>query len=131
MNKLHVKVTNHALKRLSKRLGIKGLSSAIRYAEEIVLCGKVMPSVSDSIIMNHHGHSFVFMMTADCFTSEKIMLMITACNDDKSSEWKCHYHGEIRKKSRVKQSKIHRNSPIVKPKDKPKNHCWYDEDLCA
>ncbi|MFZ3054222.1 MAG: hypothetical protein WA099_12560 [Sulfuricurvum sp.] len=96
MQSLGVKLTHHAQKRLSKRLGIKTKEAALRFAQDVVKKGKIISGQSPSIIIVRHGHSFVFAKSMD-YGGESILLMITACNDDKSSEWEWFHHGEVRK----------------------------------
>jgi hypothetical protein len=106
MQLLQVKVTHHAQKRLSKRLGIKTKEAAQRYAQDVVKNGKIISGQSPSIIIMRHGHSFVFAKSVD-YGGESILLMITACNDGKSSEWEWFHHGEVRKGKAVKKSKVY------------------------
>ena len=104
---VQVKLTNHAQKRLSKRLGIKTKEAALRFAQDVVKNGKIVSGMpSPYITIVRHGASFVFAKSSDC-RGESILLMITACNDDKSSEWKCFHHGEVRKRIAVKKSKVY------------------------
>lgn len=102
-----VKLTSHAQKRLSKRFGIKSKEAAQRFAEDIVKNGTAIPMRSKLITIVRRGHSFVFTQAVDA-NGIAILLMITACNDDKSSEWKCFHHGKMRKAKAIKQSKIQR-----------------------
>ena len=106
MQSLPVKLTHHAQKRLSKRLGIKTKEAASRFVQDVVKNGKIVSGESSSIIIVRHGHSFVFAKSLDC-NSESILLMITACNDAKSSEWEWFHHGEVRKGKAVKKSKVY------------------------
>ena len=106
MESVQVKLTHHAQKRLSKRLGIKTKEAALRFAQDVVKNGKIVSGQLSSIIIVRHGHSFVFAKSMD-YSGESILLMITACNDDKSSEWKCFYQGEIRKRNAIKKSKVY------------------------
>jgi hypothetical protein len=108
MQSLPVKLTYHAQKRLSKRFGIRGGDAALRAAEDIVRNGKVIPTQSQCVTILRHGHSYVFAKTLD-FNGEPILLMITACNDDKSSEWKVFHHGKVQKARSIKKAKVHRS----------------------
>lgn len=108
---LQVKLTHHAQKRLSKRLGIKTKEAACRFAQDVVTNGKIVSGQSSSIIIVRHGHSFVFVRSVDC-SGESILLMITACNDAKSSEWEWFHHGEVRKRKAVKKSKVYKGMLI-------------------
>lgn len=112
MQSLQVKLTNHAQKRLSKRLGIKTKEAAQRYAQDVVKNGKIIAGIqSPYITIVRHGHSFVFAKSAD-YNGESILLMITACNNEKSSEWEWFHHGEVRKGKAVKKSKVYRGMII-------------------
>lgn len=107
MQSLQIKLTNHAQKRLSKRLGIKTKEAALRFAQDVVKNGKIVSGIpSPCITIVRHGASFVFAKSSYC-NGERILLMITACNDDKSSEWKCFHHGEVRKRRAIKKSKVY------------------------
>ncbi|MFA6188319.1 MAG: hypothetical protein WC680_03470 [Sulfuricurvum sp.] len=106
---LPVRLTSHAQKRLSKRFGIKSKEAAQRFADDIVKNGTVIPMRSELITIVRRGHSFVFAKVEDFITHQLAMLMITACNDDKSSEWKCFHHGKARKLNTIKQSKVHQS----------------------
>ncbi len=107
MQSLGVKLTNHAQKRLSKRLGIKTKEAALRFAKDVVKNGKIVSDTqSPCITIIRHGASFVFAKSVD-YGGESIFLMITACNDAKSSEWKCFHHGEVRKRIAIKKSKVY------------------------
>lgn len=106
MQSLGVKLTHHAQKRLSKRLGIKTKEAALRFAQDVVKKGKIISGQSPSIIIVRHGHSFVFAKSMD-YSGESILLMITACNDAKSSEWEWFHHGEVRKRIAIKKSKVY------------------------
>ena len=104
---LQVKLTHHAQKRLSKRLGIKTKAAALRFVQDVVKNGKIVSGQSPSIIIVRHGHSFVFVRSVVEYSGENILLMITACNDAKSSEWEWFHHGEVRKGRAVKKSKVY------------------------
>lgn len=107
MQSLQIKLTNHAQKRLSKRLGIRTKEAAQRFVQDVVKNGKIVSGIpSPCITIVRHGASFVFAKSLDC-SGESLLLMITACNDDKSSEWQCFHHGEVRKRSAVKKSKVY------------------------
>jgi hypothetical protein len=108
MQSLPVRLTNHAQKRLAKRFGIRGEDAAQRAAEDIVRNGTIIPSQSECITIIRRGHSFVFVNTVDS-NDIPILLMITACNDDKSSEWKTFHHGKVQKVKTIKQSYVHRS----------------------
>ena len=108
MQPLQVTLTHHAQKRLSKRLGIKTKEAALRFAQDVVNNGRIASSIkSPSITIMRHGHSFVFAKSVD-YSGNSILLMITACNDEKSSEWEWFHHGVIRKASAIKKSKMNR-----------------------
>jgi hypothetical protein len=104
MQSFPVRLTNHAKKRLAKRFGIRGEDAVQHAADDIVRNGMIIPSRSECITIIRRGHSFVFAKTVDG-NDIPILLMITACNDDKSSEWKAFHHGKVRKAKTVKQSK--------------------------
>jgi len=107
MQSLQVKLTHHAQKRLSKRLGIKTKKAALRFAKDVVKNGEIIEGIrSPYITIVRHGSGFIFAKSTDP-SGESIFLMITACNDDKSSEWKCFYQGEIRKRRAIKKSKVY------------------------
>ncbi|MDD5051566.1 MAG: hypothetical protein PHO27_02400 [Sulfuricurvum sp.] len=108
MQSLPVRLTHHAQKRLAKRFGIRGEDAAQRAAEDIVRNGTLVPTRSECITILRRGHSFVFAKTVD-YNDTPILLMITACNDDKSSEWKTFHHGKVQKAKTVKQSKRQRS----------------------
>lgn len=104
---VQVKLTHHAQKRLSKRLGIKTKKAALRFAKDVVKNGEIISGTqSPYITIVRHGSGFIFAKSLDC-NGENILLMITACNDDKSSEWKCFYLGEVRKRKAIKKSKVY------------------------
>ena len=108
MQSLQVKLTHHAQKRLSKRLGIKTKEAAQRFAQDVVRNGRIASSIqSPTITIIRHGHSFVFTKSVD-YSGKSILLMITACNDEKSSEWEWFHHGKVRKASAIKKSKMNR-----------------------
>jgi hypothetical protein len=108
MQSVQVKLTHHAQKRLSKRLGVKSKEAAQRFAQDVVTNGRIVPSIqSPTITIMRHGHSFVFTKSVD-YSGNSILLMITACNDEKSSEWEWFHHGEVRKASAIKKSKMNR-----------------------
>ncbi|MDD5387310.1 MAG: hypothetical protein PHQ22_08965 [Sulfuricurvum sp.] len=108
MQSLQLKLTHHAQKRLSKRLGIKTKEAALRFAQDVVKNGRIVPSIQcPTITIMRHGHSFVFVKGVD-YSGNSILLMITACNDEKSSEWEWFHHGEVRKVSAIKKSKMNR-----------------------
>jgi ribosomal protein S19 len=127
-----VKLTNHAHKRIVKRFGINGRSATKRFAETVVTKGRILPSVASNIIYEHNGHTYIFVETKDTETNNPILLMITACNDDKSSEWKMFHHGKVHKIATTKQSHIHRDSPLRKTavNEKYKNN-FYDLHECV
>ncbi len=107
MQSLGVKLTHHAQKRLSKRLGIKTKKATLRFAKDVVKNGKIIAGTqSPYITIVRHGSGFIFAKSTD-HCGENILLMITACNDAKSSEWKCFYLGEVRKRKAVKKSKVY------------------------
>lgn len=108
MQSLQVKLTHHAQKRLSKRLGIKTKEATLRFAQDVVKNGRIIPTLqSPYITIVRHGSGFIFAKSVD-YSGENILLMITACNDDKSSEWEWFHHGEVRKGRAVKKSKVYR-----------------------
>ncbi|MDD5387438.1 MAG: hypothetical protein PHQ22_09625 [Sulfuricurvum sp.] len=105
---LQVKLTHHAQKRLSKRFGIKTKKAALRFAKDVVKNGEIIAGTQSLYItIVRHGSGFIFAKSLDQY-GESILLMITACNDAKSSEWKCFYHGEVRKRRAIKKSKVYR-----------------------
>jgi len=89
-------------------LGIKTKEAALRFAQDVVTNGKIVSGQSFSIIIVRHGHSFVFVRSVVDYSGENILLMITACNDSKSSEWEWFHHGEVRKGRAVKKAKVNR-----------------------
>lgn len=107
METMNLKLTNHAFGRISKRFGLKSKDAAEKLANKIILEGKRVPMTNGLITFVHNGHSFVFSETKNQF-GQTILLMITACNDDKSSEWTSYSKGRVIKKSSQKLSKLQR-----------------------
>jgi len=105
---MNIILTNHALKRLKKRFGIKSKPTAVRYAESIVRGGKSFELENGCVRYLYLGHSYVFTNTTNS-EDEPVLLMLTACNDDKSSEWKVFLHGKMHKAKTIKQSKQQRS----------------------
>ncbi len=105
---MNVILTHHAIKRLKKRFGIKSKSTAIRYAESIVNGGKSFVLENGCVRYLYLGHSYIFTQTTNR-KNEAVLLMLTACNDDKSSEWSEYYQGEKIKRSSQKRSMLHRH----------------------
>jgi hypothetical protein len=104
---MNIVLTHHALKRLKKRFGIKSKSTAVRYAESIVRGGKSFALENGSVRYLYLGHSYIFTNTINT-ENEPVLLMLTACNDHKSSEWSDYYHGERKKHSTPKRSHFQR-----------------------
>ncbi len=100
-------LTNHALKRLKKRFGIKSKTTAERYAESIVHSGKSFELENGCVRYLYLGHSYIFTNTTNS-EDEPVLLMLTACNDDKSSEYSIYYQGERKKHSTPKRSHLQR-----------------------
>ena len=100
-------LTHHALKRLKKRFGIKSKSTAEHYAETIVRGGKSFELENGCIRYLYLGHSYIFTHTTNS-EDEPVLLMLTACNDEKSSEWSDYYQGERKKHSTPKRSRFQR-----------------------
>lgn len=100
-------LTHHALKRLKKRFGIKSKPTAIRYAESIVRGGKSFELENGCIRYLYLGHSYIFTHTTN-HENEPVLLMLTACNDEKSSEWSDYYQGDRKKHSTPKRSHLQR-----------------------
>lgn len=100
-------LTHHALKRLKKRFGIKSKPTAERYAESIVRGGKAFELENGCIRYLYLGHSYIFTNTTNT-DDEPVLLMLTACNDEKSSEWSDYYQGERKKHFTPKRSHFQR-----------------------
>jgi hypothetical protein len=100
-------LTNHALKRLKKRFGIKSKPTAERYAETIVRSGKSFELENGCVRYLYLGHSYIFTHTTNS-EDEPVLLMLTACNDEKSSEWSDYCQGERKKHSTPKRSHFQR-----------------------
>ncbi|MGD9968882.1 MAG: hypothetical protein AB7S65_00360 [Sulfuricurvum sp.] len=97
--------TYHALKRLKKRFGIKSKPTAERYAESIVRSGKSYELENGCVRYLYLGHSYIFTSTSN-HEDESVLLMLTACNDDKSTEYSTYHHGERKKLSAPKRSQL-------------------------
>ncbi|MDD5386448.1 MAG: hypothetical protein PHQ22_04545 [Sulfuricurvum sp.] len=104
---MNIILTNHALKRLKKRFGIKSKPTAVRYAESIVRGGKSFELEKGCVRYLYLGHSYIFTNTTNT-DDEQVLLMLTACNDDKSSEYSVYYQGERKKHSTLKRSRFQR-----------------------
>ena len=104
---MNIVLTHHALKRLKKRFGIKSKSTAVRYAETIVRGGKCIALENGCVRYLYLGHSYIFTNTTNS-ADELVLLMLTACNDHKSSEWSDYYQGERKKHSILKRSHFQR-----------------------
>lgn len=107
MKTINIKLTNHAFERISKRFGIKSRDAAEKLGNKIISEGKRVPMTNGLTTFIHNGHSFVFSETKNHF-QQTVLLMITACNDDKSSEWTSYSKGKVIKKSSQKLSKLQR-----------------------
>lgn len=101
-------LTHHALKRLKKRFGIKSKPTAERYAESIVNGGKSYELVNGCVRYLYLGHSYIFTHTINS-DNKPVLLMLTACNDDKCSEYSIYRHGERKKLSTPKRSHLQRS----------------------
>jgi len=104
---MNIVLTHHALKRLKKRFGIKSKPTAVRYAETIVRGGKSFVLENGCVRYLYLGHSYIFTHTTNS-DDEPVLLMLTACNDDKSSEWDVYAQGEKIKRSVPKKSALQR-----------------------
>lgn len=104
---MNIVLTNHALKRLKKRFGIKSKPTAVRYAETIVRGGKSFELENGCVRYLYLGHSYIFTNTTNT-DDESVLLMLTACNDHKSSEYSVYYQGERKKHSIPKRSHFQR-----------------------
>lgn len=104
---MNIVLTHHALKRLKKRFGIKSKPTAVRYAESIVRGGKSFELDNGCVRYLYLGHSYIFTNTTNT-DDEPVSLMLTACNDHKSSEWSDYYQGERKKHSTPKRSHFQR-----------------------
>jgi hypothetical protein len=80
----HRCIDHFALKRLKKRFGIKSKSTAERYAESIVRGGKSFELENGCVCYLYIGHRYIFTHTTNS-EDESVLLMLTACNDEKSS----------------------------------------------
>lgn len=105
---MKIVLTHHALKRLKKCSGIKSKPTAERYAESIVNGGKSYELENGCVRYLYLGHSYIFTCTAN-FEDEPVLLMLTACNDDKCSEYSTYRHGERKKLSAPKRSHLQRS----------------------
>lgn len=133
MRNLPVKLTNHSIMRIRKRFGLSQCA-VLRLAEDVVLKGKVLYSSPESIKIEHNSHTYIFIRSLDRLDGQEVLLLITACNDDKSSEWTEYYHGEKRHFTATKRSKIHRGAAVSKEPSAPKyKHQHYNNYLkeCA
>lgn len=104
---MKIVLTHHALKRLKKRFGIKSKPTAERYAESIVRGGKSYELENGCVRYLYLGHSYIFTHTINS-DNEPVLLMLTACNDDKSSEYSTYRQGERKKLSTPKRSHLQR-----------------------
>ena len=130
MRNLPVRLTKHSLERLKERFKLDR-DAAQRFAERIVANGKIIYNLPSGIKIEHNGHANIFVISKDSRTSQEIILMITACNDDKSSEWIHYHHGERRNYTATKRSKINRGTAVNKCRDSKHHNLYYSEDDCA
>lgn len=105
---MKIVLTNHALKRLKKRFGIKSKPTAERYAETIVRGGTSFELDNGCVRYLYLGHSYIFTHTTNS-DDEPVLLMLTACNDEKSSEYSVYRQGERKKHSTPKRSHLQRS----------------------
>jgi hypothetical protein len=106
LHKLPIRITNHAHKRISKRFGIHGKVATRRFGEDVLRNGTIISCKDEAITIIRRGCSFIFKMAIDGTTKESVMLMLTACNDNKNSEWKRFQQGKEIKARTVKLSKV-------------------------
>lgn len=131
MKNMPIVLTEHAKKRISKRFGIHSKEGVKKYAENVVKNGTIISSNSN-ITITYLGHSFIFIKTENSVSKEAILLMITACNDDKSSEWTSFHNGKICKCVAVKRSKINQGKPVKKySKENKYTNNYYNLVGCA
>lgn len=128
---MRIVLTHHAKKRIMERFGLNK-SATQRFVEKIA-DGKILTSTKEHIIITKHGNTFIFKEDTDSMTKEPILLLISACNDEKTPEWKVHSRGKIIKKQTVKQSKKNTGAPICKEKRRGNrvNNEFYNELYCA
>jgi hypothetical protein len=126
---LPVKLSKHALARLKKRFKLNK-EAAQRFAENVlkngtIICDHMSKSKIDAsnndragcITIVHNGHTHIFAPSKDNKSGEDVILLVTSCNDDKSSEWTHFHHGERRQYAATKRSKINRGTPANKYTD--------------
>jgi len=132
MKNLPVKLTKHSYDRLKERFKLDR-EAALRLAKHIVAEGKIIYNLPTGIKIELNGHANIFVIVKDHYTRQETMLMITACNDDKSSEWVCYHHGERRNYTATKRSKINRGSAVNKCRDSKRHNHYIDEseENCA
>lgn len=125
---LPVRMTKHTVKRLRERFGLDK-NAALRFSNNVVKKGHIVYSIDKNIKISKDGHSYIFVKSFDSKSNEDVLLMITALNEDKSREWNQYYHGEKRKASTIKASKINKNHPIAKNRDLKRDFLY--EEICA
>lgn len=130
MRNLPVKLTDHSIMRIRKRFGLSQCA-VLRLAEDVALKGKVLYSSPKSIKIEHNSYTYIFIRTLDRLDGKEVLLLITACNDDKSSEWIHYHHGERRTYTATKQSKINRGAAVNKGRGSKHHNLYYSENDCA
>ncbi|MFA6396910.1 MAG: hypothetical protein WCW84_13180 [Sulfurimonas sp.] len=102
-------VSTHASRRLKERFGIKK-GSALRFAKDIATNGTIISNFSNDncIHIEKNGNTYIFSKTIDGATGKDALILVTACNEDKSSEWVVIVRGENRKFTSTKHSKVNR-----------------------
>lgn len=100
---MSVKTTNHCIDRLVKRFGI-GKKASQRYAEKIVKEGDIVKSESENIKIVYKGNTYFYAEVIDYETNRPALLMITACNECKASEWNVYVKGKKRTTNTTKGS---------------------------
>lgn len=106
-DRMEIILTQHAKKRLKKRFGIKSSTAALRLAHSIVMQGKAFELENGYVRYLYLGHSYIFTHSVNV-VDKPVLLMITACNDHKSSEWSIYCHGERQKRATPKRSHLQR-----------------------
>lgn len=120
MEKFIVLLSNHSAERLKKRFGLKR-SAALRLCCDVVNKGTIISHLSDARIRYElNGHTYIFAKIIDDVTCKDALIMVTACNEDKSSEWTHYVHGKECRFTATKRSKIQRGSPVTKKRVEPK-----------
>jgi hypothetical protein len=92
---MNVKTTSHCINRLVKRFGL-GKKASQRYAEKIVKEGDIVKSESENIKIVYKGNTYIYAEVIDYEAKHPILLMITACNECKASEWNVYVKGKKR-----------------------------------